>query len=327
MIARLPIVAALAVAGALSLSSAQGQERPFRVAVIGDINASYGTVGYGPEVGAAVHRIIELDPDLVIGVGDLIAGQQTRPQLQRDRLEAMWRAFNEEVLAPLEARDIPFVPVPGNHDASDSPGFDLEREIFREQWEMNRPGVTFVSGENGHDYPFRYAFDLGDVRFAILDATTVGSLAAVQRDWLSAVLGDPEAGPRTRVVAAHLPIHAFAQGREKEILADTELETLLAAQGVDLFLSGHHHAFYPGYSGGVRYVSQGALGSGPRRLIGETNRSAKSFTLLEIDPEGDIDIRAFAGPDFTSTIKSSSLPSEIRYGGSVLVREDLASDR
>ena len=324
MIARLPIVAVLALAGALSLANPSGPERPLRIAVIGDINASYGTVGYGPEVGAAVRRIIEIDPDLVIGVGDLIAGQQTRPQLQRDRLEAMWRAFDEEVLAPMEAAGIPFVPVPGNHDASASPGFDLEREIFREQWDRHRPGLAFVGAEEGHDFPFRYAFDLGDVRFAILDATTVGPLNAGQRDWLSAVLGAREVSPRTRVVAAHLPIHAFAQGREKEILADAELEALLVARGVDLFLSGHHHAFYPGYSGGVRYVSQGALGSGPRRLIGETNRSAKSFTLLEIDPEGNIDIRAFAAPDFASAIDVRSLPAEIRYGGSFLEREDLA---
>lgn len=326
MIGRLPVVVALGLAGAISLTSPSGPDRPVRIAVIGDINASYGTVGYGPEVGAAVRQIIEIDPDLVIGVGDLIAGQQTRPQLQRERLEEMWTAFDQEVFAPLEAAGVPFVPVPGNHDASASPGFDLEREIFREQWIRHRPAVAFVGGAEGHEYPFRYSFDLGNVRFAILDATTVGPLSADQRDWLSAVLGVPEAGTRARVVAAHLPIHAFAQGREKEILADAELEALLAERGVDLFLSGHHHAFYPGYSGGVRYVSQGALGSGPRRLIGETARSARSFTLLEIDASGNIAVKAFSGPDFTSTIAFQSLPTGIRYGKSVLVREDLALD-
>ena len=327
MMGRLPVVVALGLAGALSLTTPTAPERPLRIAVIGDINASYGTVGYGPEVGTAVRRIVELDPDLVIGVGDLIAGQQTRPQLERERLEAMWNAFDRQVLAPLEAAGIPFVPAPGNHDASASPGFGLERQIFREQWERHRPSVAFVGGEEDHDYPFRYAFDLGDVRFAILDATTVGPLGADQRDWLSAVLDVPEAGPRVRVVAAHLPIHAFAQGREKEILADAPLEALLGEREVDLFLSGHHHAFYPGYSGGVRYVSQGALGSGPRRLIGETKRSARSFTIIEIGPGGSIEVKAFSGPDFTSTIAFQSLPDGIRYGKSVLVREDLALDR
>jgi len=299
-------------------AAASAQTAPvLRVAVISDINSSYGTIGYSPEVTNAIRRIVELEPDLVIGVGDLIAGQRSSPRLERHDLEAMWEAFLAQVLDPLRTAGIPFLPVPGNHDASASSGFELERTVYRKQW--GTPGFPDLSG----DYPFYYALRLHDVLFVVLDATTVGPLSRAQKAWLDAVL-ESGIGARARVVAAHLPIHPITRGRERETLSDANLEALLSRRGVDLFLSGHHHGFFPGFRAGFLQVSQGCLGSGPRRLIGESSPTPKSFTLVEIGLDGKIRVEAYAGPEFETRIDPRSLPPEIRFEGVALWRADLA---
>lgn len=318
------LVAVAAAAPCAGASDGSGSERSaLRVAVIADINSSYGTVGYSPPVHAAIERIVELEPDLVLGVGDLIAGQQRAPRLDRQRLEAMWAAFDREVLALLTAAGIPFLPVPGNHDASAAPGFELERRIFEEHWRRHRPAVEFLS-DGG--YPFRYSVTASGVQLVVLDATTVGPLAAAQREWVSGVL-DTSIRYRARIVAAHLPLVAFSHGREREILGDVELGKLLGERHVDLFLSGHHHAFYPGFRAGLLQVSQGCLGSGPRRLLGQEGRSPRSFTIVEIRGDGLVSVRAMAEPGFTEEIDRAALPLVLRFDGSEIERDDLAVGR
>jgi hypothetical protein len=127
------------------------------------------------------------------------------------------------------------------------------------------------------------------------------------------------------VVFSHLPVYPFTHGRETEVSADHALEEILRRHGVELYLSGHHHAFYPGYHQGVRFVSQACVGAGPRPLIGETARSTRAITLLEIPDKGPIAVRAFAAPDFRREIDRSTLPVSIvsRYG--TLMRDDLAA--
>jgi hypothetical protein len=301
--------------------SEQAGAAALRVAVIGDLNGSYGAVGYSPEVRAAVRRIVELDPDLVLGVGDLIAGQQSSPRLDRSHLETMWEAFDREVLAPLTAAGIPFAPVPGNHDASAEPAFELERRVFAEHWRHHQPEVGLVS-EAG--YPFRYGFVVRDVLFVILDATRVGPLSQGQRDWLEGVLREGE-DSRTRIVAGHLPLRAFTHGRESEVLADHALETILRDGGVGLYLSGHHHAFYPGFGGGFLQVSQGCLGAGPRRLLGAGHRAQRSFTMVEVSSAGGISIDGWSAPGFVERIDRSSLPASIRSAGVEILRDDVAA--
>jgi hypothetical protein len=96
---------------------------------------------------------------------------------------------------------------------------------------------------------------------------------------------------------------------------------------LDLILSGHHNGFYPAFRAGFLQVSQGCLGSGPRRLIGESDRTPRSFTLVEIGADGGIRVEAYAGPDFETRIDSGSLPPQIRHEGVVLRRADLAGER
>ena len=290
-----------------------------RVAVISDLNGSYGSATYEATVDAAVSRVLALQPDLVISTGDMVAGQR-RPHLTRAEVERMWEAFHKHVSQPLRATGIPLVVTPGNHDASAYDGFRLERSIYREQWRDRRPGMEFLS-ESG--YPFYYAFTLGDILFISLDATVVGQLPEQQMKWLQKVLASHGREYQRRVVFSHLPLWPLARGREREYIGDTELQTLLEQAGVELYLSGHHHAFYPGVSGAIAFVGQACLGAGPRRLIGTEHRSGRSFTLLEFTSDG-IQVGAYQAPQFDSLIDWSTLPARIRSGTAELLRADLA---
>lgn len=288
----------------LWLVAASAQALPLRVVVVSDLNGSYGAVSYDPRVAAALEKIIALEPDLVISTGDMVAGQQI-PYLSEGQVRAMWAAFHATVSEPLAAAGIPFAVTPGNHDASAYGGFERERAIYAEAWEGRRPQVSFV---DDREYPFYYVFDLGGVRFASLDATVVGALPAQQMDWLEQ---DMQGGVKLRIVFSHLPLWPFAEERETEVIGDPDLAALYRRAGIDLHLSGHHHAFYPGASEGVALVGQACLGSGPRRLLGAAEVSAPGFTVLEISDAGVVTVSAYQAPGFDEPVDVTTLPASL----------------
>jgi hypothetical protein len=304
------------------LATSAARKAPLlRIAVISDLNHSYGTIGYDPPVRAAIKRVLELNPDLVLCTGDMIAGQRTAPKLKQKRLESMWRSFHETVTQPLHKAHAPLAPTAGNHDASASPGFNLERDVYRDQWGKNRPALTFLEGGN---YPFYYAFTINRVLFASLDATVTRPLDSEQLRWLTKVLNGVGQSSRARVIFGHIPLCPLTVGRERGFLRDTRLEQLFIDKSVSVYLSGHQHGFYPFYHNGQYYVGQGALGSGPRRLIGDKKRSPRSFTVIEIANDGTLNVMAYTGSDFKQLIQRSSLPAEITSNGCTIVRDDLA---
>ena len=302
---------------------AAGQARgATRVVVLSDLNESYGSVRYSSQVDAAVRRAIALEPDLVISAGDMVAGQRLSPPIGRQNLEAMWHAFHRHVSDPLAKAALPFSVTPGNHDASSGERFRLERQIYREQWLPRKPAVEFV--DRG-DYPFHYAFRVGDVLFVSLDATRIGHLSHAQKEWLRRLL--ESAGPRFRhrVVFSHIPLWPFTVGRETDFLGDPELERILQHGRVDLHLSGHHHAYYPGYKDGVRYVSQGCLGAAPRPLLGTHEIPPRSIAVIDFDANGTIRIDALRGPKFSTPIARAQLPPRIESRWATIVRDDLVA--
>jgi hypothetical protein len=293
-----------------------------RVAVISDLNGAYGSTRYESTVPAAVQRIVELKPDLVISTGDMVAGQRLHPPLASEAVTAMWSSFHATVTEPLAQARIPLAVTPGNHDASAYEAFALERETFRREWLARKPAVRFVDDAG---FPFRYAFAAGDVLFISLDVTRVGAIDADQMRWLEQLLAREAARFRHRVAFSHLPVYPFTSGRETEVSADHELERLLAKHGVGMYLSGHHHAFFPGYRDGIRFVSQACLGAGPRALLGTSARSARAITLLEVADDGSLTVRALAAPDFRREIDRSTLPRSISSRFGTMIRDDLAS--
>jgi hypothetical protein len=74
--------------------------------------------------------------------------------------------------------------------------------------------------------------------------------------------------------------------------------------------SGHHHAFYSGTAGGILFVSQAALGYGPRKLIGERERSARGLTWIEITDDGTTSVTAYPAPRFSAPLASETLPPQ-----------------
>jgi hypothetical protein len=318
---RILLTASLAFVGVAAQADEPGAR--LRVVVISDLNESYGSIRYSEHVAHAVARIVQLRPALVINTGDMVAGQRL-PPLSAGEVEAMWRAFHHAVTDPLARAGIPMALTPGNHDASSGTRFALERRIYREQWLPRRPAVEFIDAA---DYPFSYAFAVAQTLFISLDATFVGPLSERERSWLRGVL--TRHGPRYshRVVFSHVPVWPFAAGRETDYLGDERLEAILRDGQVDLVLSGHHHAYFPGAKDGLRYVSQACLGAAPRPLIGTHARSEHAITVLEVPASGPISVEAYRAPDFTEPIHRHTLPERIVSRRATLLRDDLVPAR
>lgn len=305
-----PPVADAAMPDAASSDVAPAPPRPLLVAILSDLNGSYGDPTYEPPVHAAVQRVLEVRPDVVLCAGDMVAGQQAGLDYR-----AMWRGFHAAVSEPLAEVGIPLAVSPGNHDASGYPGFEQERRIFGEEWSARRPAVEMVDEA---DYPFRYSFRMGDVLFVSLDDTLVGRLPRAERDWVAARLADPV--PRSAaIVFGHVPIRAFTQGREDEILDDDALEDLFVERGVTLFVAGHHHGYFPGRHRGLRQLSMPCLGSGSRALVGTNGASPRGLVLLRLEGGSITELEAFTGAEMRARIERATLPERL----GPVIRDDL----
>lgn len=301
----------------LFLCATATQAAPLRVAVISDLNGRYGSTDYSRDVDRAVDRIIALNPDAVISTGDMVAGQRTNPHLSNAETNAMWSAFHTHVTDRLAAAGIPLLVTPGNHDASAYGGFEAERRNYDRTWTKHSPDVPILDGER---YPFRYAVSLGGVLFISLDVTKVGKLPAEEMDWLDQILTSESPRHRATVLFSHLPLWPVAEKRKSDAIADNALQALLERHNVDVYLSGHHHAYYPGVFGDVLFVAQACLGGGARMLIGQKQRSPKALTLLTISDNGTINEEALLAPDFKRAVDLKTLPKSI----GPLIRRDLA---
>ncbi|MFN4203367.1 MAG: metallophosphoesterase family protein [Tabrizicola sp.] len=299
------------------------EAEPLRIAVISDLNGSYGSTNYGQPVSGAVARIIALRPDLVISGGDMVAGQRLKPKLAPAELAAMWAAFHATVSDPLARAGLPLLVTPGNHDASAYPGFEAERAAFAEAWANRVPDLSAIDDGN---WPFRGAWSVNGVLLVGIDATRPGPLPDADMAWLRGVLEKQAARHRAVILFGHLPLMPISQGREGEVLADPALFALAQGAGVDLWLSGHHHAFYSGQAGGILFVAQAALGSGPRKLVGETAVSGQSFTWIEIADDGAITVAAYPSPGFGTALDEGTLPASLGGGDLRLTRSFRAAD-
>ena len=280
-----------------------------RIAVISDINGGYGSTEYGNQVTKAVNKIISLDPkpDLLIITGDMVAGQYKGLDYR-----AMWRAFHNVVTIPIIAV------TPGNHDASAYKPYQEERAVFVEQWKKYKPTLNYLDQLY---YPLYYSFSMGNVLFISLDATKVGPISWDQKRWLQQQLTIHN-NYKHKIVFGHLPLYPFTQDREEDILWDAELMRILKDHKVNVFLSGHHHGYYPGMVNGIHMVSQGCLGGGPRKLIGDSNRSKRAITLIDFSGDG-YTIEALKENSFTTYIDRQSLPETLNYQGMVVYRDDV----
>jgi predicted MPP superfamily phosphohydrolase len=279
------------------------------VIAISDLNSSYGSTEYEDEVGRVVFGIIQKHPDLVICTGDMIAGQKTT--LTDQNLLEMWDAFDEKILTPLSEAGIPVMFTVGNHDASKSPTFERDQHYANEFWEKQK-GKLGIKLKNAEHFPFYYSAEFENLNVISWDASGA-QFSREEWQWIDEELANSSQLKPT-IVLGHLPIYPVAQGRNKrgEYLAHGDsVLMMLADHNVDAYFSGHHHAFYPGKRDSVLLIANGALGGGPRMLIGSDLPAQKSYTEFRIDEAGNISAVYGYQPD-GNEINSKKLPSVIR---------------
>lgn len=261
-----------------------------RIVVVSDLNSAYGSTSYEDRVSTAVDLIADRwQPDLVLAAGDMVGGQ--KPELSDALVRAMWESFDSVVGFPLRNAGIPFVPTIGNHDGSRYPAHARDRAIARSHWRdpEKTPRVAYVDSV---DFPFNYTFLQRDLFVLVWDASNeeIARLPGLL-EWVQESLASPEArGASMRIVLGHLPLYAVAEGRNRpgEVLAAPDsLRTLLEDHDVQTYISGHHHAYYPGRRGDLDLLYSGALGQGQRPLIGSESPSPPTITVMDLWPAAD----------------------------------------
>lgn len=265
------------------LATAQSQSPPqTRIAVISDLNGPYGTLDYAWHVDSTVARVIREQPDIVIVAGDMIAGQDRR--LPDDRFAQMWEVFYDRVGKPFQDAGIPFGFTIGNHDGSPSDPFTRERVAAREYWGNPAHDPLLDIVDKG-DYPFYFSYRANDVFIITWDASSA-NITESTLSWVKEQLQSEEAQQASyRIMLGHLPLYGAAVGRNRygEMLRNPdELHEVMQRYNVDMYVSGHHHAYYPGHKGGVDLLQTGALGGGPRPLLQFGADPRKSWSMLEI---------------------------------------------
>ena len=288
------------------------------IAFIADLNGRYGSTSYDPRVSTAVETIVGLRPDLVVSAGDMVAGQR-QPRLNSDHLDQMWHAFNYAVADPLLRAGIPFVVTAGNHDGSAFPEFALERERFEAQWRARSPELDILPGS---EWPRRYAIRMGTVVVVAFDGTRPGKLPDDERLFVERMLQRYSMSASATMVFSHLPMWPLTRGREHEILDDSELLALLHRYGVDIYASGHHHAFFAGIDeAGMLHLGVGALGGNARAFTASGSRQPFSFALVTLEG-GEIRVTARAAPEFHEAVPVAQLPAAIEGPLGILRRVD-----
>jgi hypothetical protein len=107
------------------------------------------------------------------------------------------------------------------------------------------------------------------------------------------------------------------------VIHDLAVEKIFKDNGLTAYIHGHHHAYYPGKSEvGLRMWSTGALGEGPRILIGTDTVTPRSLMVVEVDDSGKIWVDACAGVGFAHPILRSELPAMLPWKMNVLFRDD-----
>ena len=277
------------------------------VALLSDINGRYGSTGYSPRVSGAVDQIVQSGADVVVAAGDVVAGQK-QPRLDAAALDAMWAAFEETVATPLDKAGIPVVISAGNHDASGFPAYAPERERFEAWWSGRNPGLELLPDS---EWPWRYAAKTGELLLLTFYGTMPGRLPDSERQFVDDMLSRHAADAEAILVFSHLPMWPFTRGRESEFLDDPALLDILHRHGVDVYASGHHHAFFAGTDDtGLLHLSVGALGGNVRRLVGGDDKQAHSYAVLRFNG-GSFCLQAPQAPDFATSMEVDSLPVRI----------------
>ena len=76
-----------------------------------------------------------------------------------------------------------------------------------------------------------------------------------------------------------------------------------------IYISGHHHIYFPGHIGELRTIAAPALGAGARSLLGAP--PVTGFVQITIPPQAPPKVTALVAPDFTRMIDIKTLPAHL----------------
>lgn len=298
-----------------------------RIAVISDLNGSFGSVTYENRIIELIDRMPTYNPDLVICGGDIIAGQSTA--LSASDVDAMWAGFDEFIGAPLREMDIPFAFTLGNHDAA----IDVDIAAAERYW--NTPGhfPGYFPVDTAH-YPFYQSFlekengELFMVSWNANDAT----ISQEELSWVRSQLESTTAqNAKYRFIIGHLPLYDVATERNSEgnVLKNADsLLQMMQDLDVHTYFSGHHHVYYPARRGQVELLNAGAAGPGARVLIGTESEPISSFTLVDVFTDQDTLIyNTFEMPvdlpERLELVEEQTLPEIVNGFSGFVVRRDV----
>ena len=149
-----------------------------------------------------------------------------------------------------------------------------------------------------------------------------------QRGWLEDELSSPAAkNAELRILLGHLPFYGVSEGKNEagEVLRDGDgLRRWLESLNLDLYISGHHAAYYPAKKGEVALLHSGGVGA--RRLLESEAEPRSAVTLLDIDLDVEpprLHLTTFDTATF-EIISPQSLPERLEGLNGSLTRFDLA---
>jgi hypothetical protein len=293
-----------------------------RLGLISDLNSSYGSTTYIPEVQRGLRQLLARRPALIACAGDMVAGQ--KPGLGAARLDAMWDAFGRTVLTPVRRAGVPFLPAVGNHDGS--PGFAADREAVRRFWMPRRQALGLRFVDSGL-FPFHYSVLQDEVFWLVWDASS-SRIPAEQLAWARRQLAGAAARQaRLRLVMGHLPLFGVSQGRDRpgEVLDQAAKVLALLEEGrVLAYISGHQHAWFPARRGQLDLIQLGALGSGPRRLLQGGLAPQQTTTTLDIDWRNGSLVETTTAVSTGEEVTWRRLPASLRGRAATLSRNTQA---
>lgn len=305
------------------------QRGDIRIAIISDLNSAYGATDYLPEVAQGIALLPDWQPDLVLCGGDMVAGQSL--DLSQPQVEAMWSAFDEKILAPIRTAQLPFALAIGNHDGSSYQNngefvYVLDRQETAKYWAGHQSDtqITFVEAAA---FPFHYSFKQNNIFYLVWDASSA-NIPAEQVDWANRALSSPEAqNADLRIVMGHLPLYAVAQKRDRpgEFLNQAdELRALLERHQVHTYISGHHHAYFPGKAGELNTLHAGALGSGPKALLSSTADPFQTLTIMDLFLDTASTVYTTYNMNTMAVVDPQTLPLEMVGPNGRELRQDVA---
>jgi len=222
--------------------------------------------GNPPQFERMIHEANMLRPQFVIQVGDLINGYTH----DKEKLNYEWKWFLNQI-SPL---DMPYYPVPGNHDIIT----DEAEEVYAEIWGEDR---------------YNYSFDYGSVHCISLNSfhgEEDDRIAEWQYDWLKKDLenfkdsNNDSIDSQSIFVFLHSPLWKYSEDSHGKKDWD-KVHQLLTQYPVKLVVGGHSHEYLWQERGDINYLIINS--AGVRKEI-ERDGMFSSFLHVSVIPGQEV---------------------------------------